>query len=638
MAEPREGSTSEIAPATPTIPELLRLAFVLLIAAIVGLTVFGFRATRPAVPALDFPTAMATNDFPGLDAYSQLQNIAQIPHPMYSAENIRIYNFLVATVNAYRSNSSVPMSVIELGGGSQFSANNAIQQLMVFFPGTTSSTVLVSAHFDSVPASPGASDDGAAITVMLQIARIMSMASVTPRNSLLLFFNNGEEMGLQGSSFLLQSAKYASYISNTKVFVNLEGGGAGGKPILFRTTTAALAQAWANLPYPHMNSFGGDILGALGSFTDYQNYYAAGIPGFDVAYYENRRFYHTSQDTLDNISPTDVQYMGNNVLALTRTLLNATWIDDLEIEAAKVAFFDYFGGYWPVVISFEFRMTLLAVLAVGLVASVAFGVVFYKRHSFPSNDLEAIPRGNQVQSTPKLDRFKKSIATHVTSSVLVYFFSLCWSLAFCALVCGVSFATPNSSKTFWTIIPLLFIGCIAGGYHASRPWSRQLYSHDNRTTFVQDTQGQLLAGVVLGTLIAAVFTAGNWPLMYILAIGALARLVCVAALNIRSPRQNAPIAFKMAPNTSVLVFGTILVIASVYPLLMLADFVVIISRMTVGNLYMVLLFVLMSFPLGGAMMSVMVHVRTEGARKLVWRGCVGLVGAFSVWMVVGMFV
>ncbi|ORY44320.1 Zn-dependent exopeptidase [Rhizoclosmatium globosum] len=249
------------------------------------------------------------------------------------------------------------------------------KQILVLFPGTTNSTVLFSAHFDSVPGSPGASDDGAAITVLLQLARLKSLSQTKSRNSFLLFFNNGEEIGLAGSEALLNSKNYTALVSNIKVFANFEGGGTGGKPILFRTTSSQLTQAYADLPYPHMSSFGGDLLGLLGSYTDYQNYVKAGIPGFDVAYYENRRFYHTPDDSLNNISPSDVQAMGSNALALSKTLLNAEWIDNLKIES-KNAFYDHFGGYYPVLISPTFQWSLACVLILFFIASLVYGYFY----------------------------------------------------------------------------------------------------------------------------------------------------------------------------------------------------------------------------------------------------------------------
>src|SRR6202140_452780 len=47
--------------------------------------------------------------------------------------------------------------------------------------------VMLSAHYDSVPAGPGASDDGAAVATLLEIARILAARPRPPHPAVLLF-------------------------------------------------------------------------------------------------------------------------------------------------------------------------------------------------------------------------------------------------------------------------------------------------------------------------------------------------------------------------------------------------------------------------------------------------------------------
>ena len=58
--------------------------------------------------------------------------------------------------------------------------------------------VLLAAHYDSVPAGPGASDDGAAVASLLEIARILK-ARPAPRHPIILLITDGEEAGLLGA-------------------------------------------------------------------------------------------------------------------------------------------------------------------------------------------------------------------------------------------------------------------------------------------------------------------------------------------------------------------------------------------------------------------------------------------------------
>ncbi|KAI9341425.1 hypothetical protein BDR26DRAFT_860410 [Obelidium mucronatum] len=494
---------------------------------------------------------------------------------------------------------------------------------------------MLSAHFDSVPASPGATDDGAATAVMLQIARIMSRRETPSRNSLLLFFNNGEEIGLQGSRKLVNNPPEAwkPIVSNIKAFVNLEGGGAGGKPIMLRATTAKLAQAYANLPHPHMNSFGGDVLSFLGSDTDYTVYAGAGIPGLDVAYYENRRFYHSEQDSLDHITANDVQYMGDNILSITRTLLDADWIDDLKIES-RIAFFDQF-GFSPIVTTLPFQMALLGTILVGLLALLVYGYfTFFKQNEFQ------IDKGQQEQPTSstttttnqsKYSRFNYHIGRHIMYISSAALMSLAWSIGLALTMMVISGFSAKATLGIWLLIPVTILGCIGGGYHTTTFF---------RASFDQnkDTPMQLYVGLVLGCVIAGFFVALNFPLMYLFSFGAIARLVAVAALNAyKNPNSENPISLELSPTTSLLVFGTIVAVTTFYPMILLLDFLISITNLGVGSYYLVLVFVMLCFPFGGSMFAVLVHVKSDFVGRVIKWGCLGLALGFTGWMMLLIF-
>lgn len=78
-------------------------------------------------------------------------------------------------------------------------------------PGTSSNvgTIIVAAHYDTVPGSPGADDNGSGVATLLEIARIFSNLS-TPQTLKLVFFD-AEEIGLRGSlAFTANKANLAN--------------------------------------------------------------------------------------------------------------------------------------------------------------------------------------------------------------------------------------------------------------------------------------------------------------------------------------------------------------------------------------------------------------------------------------------
>ena len=86
-------------------------------------------------------------------------------------------------------------------------------------------TVLVNGHFDSVPGSPGASDDAVSCAVMLEILRCLAQTQDFDFDHGVVFnFNGAEENVLQASHGFITQHKWVDTI---RAFVNLEAAGAG---------------------------------------------------------------------------------------------------------------------------------------------------------------------------------------------------------------------------------------------------------------------------------------------------------------------------------------------------------------------------------------------------------------------------
>ena len=62
--------------------------------------------------------------------------------------------------------------------------------------------VVLSAHWDTVPTSPGTNDNGSGVVALLEIARILSGSK--PKNSIIFAFFDKEEVGCEGSKAFVQ--------------------------------------------------------------------------------------------------------------------------------------------------------------------------------------------------------------------------------------------------------------------------------------------------------------------------------------------------------------------------------------------------------------------------------------------------
>ena len=74
---------------------------------------------------------------------------------------------------------------------------------------TSDRYVLMNSHFDSVPGSPGAGDDGSMVSVMLEVMRVISKSNGPLRHPIVFLFNGAEENPLQGSHAFITQHKWS---------------------------------------------------------------------------------------------------------------------------------------------------------------------------------------------------------------------------------------------------------------------------------------------------------------------------------------------------------------------------------------------------------------------------------------------
>lgn len=181
--------------------------------------------------------------------------------------------------------------------------------------------ILLVAHYDSVAAGPGASDDGAGVAVLLEVARLLGdrPAGLHP---IVLLFTEGEEEGLLGAEAFADSSSMTRRIA---WMINLEARGTSGKSAMFQTgdDSGRLVDSYASRARsPLTSSLLNVVYKVMPNDTDFSVFKDRGIQGLNFAFGEHYAYYHTPRDNLNALSPATLQHEGDNVYALLRQLVN----------------------------------------------------------------------------------------------------------------------------------------------------------------------------------------------------------------------------------------------------------------------------------------------------------------------------
>ncbi len=308
------------------------------IALLLGAARFAYRAIVPL--GMDAPPTV----FSAYRVAGILQDLVGdgVPHPAGSPAGARLRDAIVERLSALGYTPELQSGWV-CDEGACGNPVNIIARL-----GGDSAergAVLLAGHYDSVPAGPGASDDGAAVASMLEIARILR-ARPAPRHPIIFLFTDGEEAGLLGASLFVRGPLSAA----VKAAVNMEARGTSGPSLMFETGTA---NTWLMRLYksaiarPLTNSLFYVVYKLLPNDTDFTVFKAAGYQGFNFAYIGNVGRYHTPLDSVANADASSIQQQGNNALAALTALADAP---TLEPSSGESVFFDGFAYTliaWP---------------------------------------------------------------------------------------------------------------------------------------------------------------------------------------------------------------------------------------------------------------------------------------------------
>ncbi|HQR11181.1 MAG TPA: M20/M25/M40 family metallo-hydrolase [Casimicrobiaceae bacterium] len=335
------------------LPPVSRLVVAIALVALVLVATFAASRGPTALPESAPPDVYSVGRARGV-----LQRLAgdSIPHPIGSSQHAIVRDRVIAEFRALGYSPELESDLSCAPTGSCALVQNIVATLPGSEPGPA---VILNAHYDSVPAGPGAGDDAAGVATLIEVARAMRTLP-TPRFPVVFLADDGEEVGLLGAEAFVRRHKAADYAS---VLV-LEARGSSGRTLMFETSqdNRAVVDAYARaVPRPSTSSVYFSVYQRLPNGTNFTVFKHAGIRGMAAAFIGDPAQYHTPQNCVDNVPDRTLQHMGDTALGVTREIAvnglaeatgNASYFDVLTLAVLR----------WPEVLNAPIAVTVFLLL------------------------------------------------------------------------------------------------------------------------------------------------------------------------------------------------------------------------------------------------------------------------------------
>ncbi len=321
------------------------------------LLLFAIPTLAKLVPRRITPASAPPEVFSAERALVHLSIIAREPHAQGSAAQERVREYLVEQLTG--------MGLAEVQVQQTKGPENVVARLRGTNP---TGAIVILAHYDTVSYSPGAGDNGSAVTVLLEVMRALA-ADSAPRNDIIALFDDGEE--------------WPDIFAGTKAFVR-EHPWMSDVRVAISIDTAVTGSISTNEVGPEENGWLVHALaraytgGAWTSFSGGGQYNSTPFrdAGYQVLALEDNYPYrqkHTAEDVPAIIQPGSVQQMGEQTLAIARELAS---LDLTNPRGEQETFFPL--PFLPLV-HYPQAWSLPLAIASGALLITAFGLALWRK-------------------------------------------------------------------------------------------------------------------------------------------------------------------------------------------------------------------------------------------------------------------
>ena len=293
-----------------SIRQWLPLAGLALFAALVVYLIRPPRPVAAGAPTTEFAAGRAIRD---------VAAVAQRPHGLGSTAQADVQAYILRRCRRLGLQLTVQDTSVLVAKGGQTIVGR-VQNIIARLPGREpgGKAVLVLAHYDSQPHTPGAGDDAAGVAAMLETIRALRTGPPLAHDVIWLF-TDGEEAGLLGAR--AYAADTVRLRREVGVALNFEGRGNGGPSLTFEVSPQ---NGWVMREYaravarPLASSLFYEAYRHLPNDTDFTPLRQAGVTGLNFAYVGGYSYYHSPADTPAHLDLGSLQHQGDYMLRLVR--------------------------------------------------------------------------------------------------------------------------------------------------------------------------------------------------------------------------------------------------------------------------------------------------------------------------------
>ncbi len=282
----------------------------------------------------------------------RLPIIAHEPHPVGSPAQARVRDYLVQELK----NAGLETQVQATGG-----MENVLARLHGSNP---RGAIVILTHYDTIPYTPGAGDNGAAVAALLEVVRALASGPV-PKNDVIALFDDKEEIGPFSGTWAF--IREHPWMKDVRVAVSIDGATSG---FISMNEVGPGNNGW--LVHVLANAYTGGAWMSMSGGGIYNStpFREAGIPVLALESNYPFRQYHTMEDVPAIINPATVQQMGEQTVAIARELggldLRNPWGEQETFFSIPFIGFIHYPQVWTFRLAITAAMILLLALGLAL--------------------------------------------------------------------------------------------------------------------------------------------------------------------------------------------------------------------------------------------------------------------------------